>query len=144
MEEELTILNNTGIWELVDPPSGANIIGSKWVFKAKKDAVGNVVHYKVHLVAQGFSQVPGVNYFDTFAPVAKLVSIHAILAIATARNMEIHQINIKGAFLNGKLTDNECIYMWQPPGFIDSTHPLRVYHLKKMLYGLKQSGRRWY
>jgi len=113
IEEELTMLKNTSTWELVDPPSGANIIGSKWVFKAKKDAAGNVVHYKAHLVAQGFSQVPGVDYFDTFAPVAKLVSICAVLAIAAACNIEIHQIDIKGAFLNGKLTDNECIYMWQ-------------------------------
>jgi len=99
------------------------------------------VCYKAHLVAQGFSQVPGVDYFDTFAPVAKLASIRAVLAIAAARNMEIHQIDIKGAFLNEKLTDNECIYMQQPPSFIDSTHPLRVCHLKKTLYGLKQSGR---
>jgi len=85
---------------------------------------GNVVYYKVHLVAQGFSQVPGVDYFDNFAPVAKLASIHAVLAIVAARNMEIHQIDIKGAFLNGKLTDNECIYMRQPPSFIDSAHSL--------------------
>jgi len=144
MKEKLTMLNNTSIWELIDPPSGANIVGSKWVFNAKKDAAGNIVCYKACLVAQGFSQVPGVDYFDTFAPVAKLVSICAILAIAAACNMEIHQIDIKGAFLNGKLTDNECIYMWQPPGFINSAHPLQVCHLKKMLYGLKQSGRQWY
>jgi len=111
MEEKLTMLNNTSIWELVNPPSGANIVGSKWVFKAKNDMAGNVVYYKAHLVAQGFSQVPGVDYFDTFAPVAKLISIRAVLAITAACNMEIHQIDIKGAFLNGKLTDNECIYM---------------------------------
>jgi len=92
----------------------------KWVFEGKKDAVGNVVCYKAHLVAQGFSQVPGVNYFDTFVPVAKLASIHAVLAIAAAHNMEIHQINIKGAFLNRKLTDNKYIYMRQPSGFINS------------------------
>lgn len=144
MEEELTMLGDTGTWGLVDPPSGVNIVGSKWVFKAKKDAAGNVVRYKARLVAQGFSQVPGVDYFDTFAPVAKLASIRAVLAIAAARNMEIHQIDIKGAFLNGKLTDDERIYMRQPPGFIDSSFPRRVCHLKKTLYGLKQSGRRWY
>ena len=111
MEEELTMLGDTGTWELVDPPNNVNVVGSKWVFKAKKDAAGNVVRYKARLVAQGFSQVPGVDYFDTFAPVAKLASICAILAIAAARNMEIHQIDIKGAFLNGKLTDDERIYM---------------------------------
>lgn len=84
MDEEITMLKNTGTWELVDPPSGVNIVGSKWVFKAKKDAAGNVVRYKARLVAQGFSQVPGVDYFDTFAPVAKLSSIHTVLAIAAA------------------------------------------------------------
>jgi len=88
--------------------------------------------------------VPGVDYFNTFVPVAKLASIHAILAITATCNMEIHQIDIKGAFLNRKLTNNEYIYMWQPPDFINSTHSLRVCHLKKMLYDLKQSGRRQY
>ena len=84
MEEELTMLNNAGTWELIDPPTGVNIVGLKWVFKAKKDAAGNVICYKARLVAQGFSQVPGVDYFDTFAPVAKLASIRAVLAIAAA------------------------------------------------------------
>jgi len=77
------------------------------VFKAKKNAAGNVVCYKARFIAQGFSQVPGVDYFDTFAPVAKLASIHAVLTIAAACNMEIHQIDIKRAFLNGKLTNDE-------------------------------------
>ena len=79
--------------------------------KVKTDAVENVVCYKAHLVAQGFSQIPGIDYFDTFAPVAKLASICVVLAIATARNMEIHQIDIKGAYLNRKLTDDKQIYM---------------------------------
>jgi len=85
--------------------------------------------------------VPGINYFNTSAPVVKLTSIYAVLAIAAACNMEIHQIDINRAFLNRKLTDDKCIYIQQPPGFINSTYPLQVYHLKKMLYGLKQSGR---
>jgi len=83
----------------------------------KKDAVGNVVHYKAHLVAQGFSQVPGVDYFDMFAPVTKLASIRMVLTLAAAKDMEIHQIDIKGAYLNGELTDQETIYMAQPPGY---------------------------
>jgi hypothetical protein len=89
----------------------------KWVYHAKKDAAGNVICYKAHLVAQGFSQVPGVDYFDTFAPVAKLASIRAILAMAAAEDMELHQINIKGAYLNGELTEREKIFMQQPPGY---------------------------
>ena len=92
-------------------------MGSKWVFKVKKDASGNVVRYKACLVAQGFSQVPSVDYFDTFAPVARLASICAVLAIAADLDFEVHQIDIKGAYLNGILTDDETIFMCQLPGF---------------------------
>lgn len=131
-------------WELVDLPSSANIVGSKWVFRAKKDAAGNVVRYKARLVAQGFSQVEGIDYFDTFAPVATLASIRIVLAMAARSNLELHQIDIKGAYLNGTLTDDEVIYMRQPRGFESVDHPQKVCHLRKTLYGLKQSGRRWY
>jgi Reverse transcriptase (RNA-dependent DNA polymerase) len=98
--------------------------------------------YKACLVAQGFSQVPGVDYFDTFTPVAHLSSIHAVLSIAAVNDYEIHQINIKGAYLNGILTSDEVIFMKQPPGYTKS--PEKVCRLHKTLYGLKQSGRRWY
>ena len=144
IEEELKVLKEAGTWEIVDAPSGANIVGSKWVFRAKKDAAGNVVCYKAQLVAQGFSQVPGVDYFDTFAPVARLASIRAVLAVAAVNDYEIHQIDIKGAYLNGVLTASEVIYMRQPPGYAISGSQGRVCRLKKTLYGLKQSGRRWY
>lgn len=144
IEEELGMLTDAGTWELTEAPKGVNVVGCKWVFKAKKDAAGNVVRYKARLVAQGFSQVPGVDYFDTYAPVARLSSIRAVLAIAASKDMEIHQIDIKGAYLNGRLADNEIIYMKQPPGFHDSSHPGKVCRLVKTLYGLKQSGRRWY
>ena len=77
--EELKTLEEAGTWELVDLPAGANLVGSKWVFQVKKDASGHVVCFKARLVAQGFSQVPGVDYFDTFAPVAKLASIRTVL-----------------------------------------------------------------
>ena len=133
-----------GTWELVDVPAGANIVGSKWVFRAKKDTARNIVHYKAHLVAQGFSQVPGVNYFDTFAPVACLASIRAVLALAAVNDYEIHQIDIKGAYLNGKLTSDESIFMKQLPGYAAVGLETKVCHLLKTLYGLKQSGRHWY
>ena len=102
IEEELVVLDKAGTWKLVDAPPRANIVGSKWVFRAKKDAARNIVCYKARLVAQGFSQVLGVDYFDTFAPVAKLASIRTALAIAAVNDMEAHQIDIKGAYLNGK------------------------------------------
>lgn len=114
------------------------------MFRAKKDAAGNIVRHKARLVAQGFSQVPGVDYFDTYAPVAKLASIRTVLALAARLDLEIHQIDIKGAYLNGELTGNEVIYMRQPPGFASPEFPHRVCLLRKTLYGLKQSGRRWY
>jgi len=142
--EELTVLKEAGTWVLVDPPPGANIVGSKWVFRAKKDAAGNVVRKKARLVAQGFSQVPGIDYFDTFAPVARLATIRTVLALAARDNMELHQIDIKGAYLNGELTPGEVIYMRQPPGYESRDHPRHVCRLHKTLYGLKQSGRRWY
>ena len=129
---------------MVNSPPRANIIGSKWVFQAKKDAARHVVQYKAQLVAQGFSQVPGVDYFDTFAPVACLASIQAVLPIAAVNDLEIHQIDIKGAYLNRVLTSQEIIYMQQSPGYSDLDNPDKVCQLKKTLYGLKQSGRRWY
>ena len=109
----------------------------------KKDADGNVIQKKACLVAQGFSQVPGVDYFNTFAPVARLASICTIMALAAHDDMEMDQINIKGAYLNGELTPDEVIYMHQPPGYASRKYPQHVCKLLKTLYGLKQSGRRW-
>jgi Reverse transcriptase (RNA-dependent DNA polymerase)/Integrase core domain/GAG-pre-integrase domain len=144
INDELETLKRNGTWELTSAPDGANIIGSKWVFRAKKDAAGNVVRYKARLVAQGFSQVPGVDYFDTFAPVARLASIRAVLAMAADLDLELHQIDIKSAYLNGELTSNEQIYMRQPPGYHDHDAPKMVCRLSKAIYGIKQAGRRWY
>ena len=146
IEEELMTLRSAGTWEVVDEPVGVNVVGSKWVFKAKKDAAGNVVRYKARLVTQGFSQVPGVDYFDTFAPVARLASIRTVLAFVAAEDYETGQIDIKGAYLNGELTEEEVIFMRQPPGYeeVGADGRKRVIRLRKTLYGLKQAGRRWY
>ena len=137
-------MQKASTWELVYPPQGANIVGSKWVFHTKKDAAGNVVRYKAHLVAQGFSQVPGVDYFNTYTLVTKLASIHTVLTLAARQNLELHQVDIKGAYLNGELTDGKCISMRQRPGYANPTHPKWVCRLRKTLYGLKQSGCQWY
>lgn len=101
MEEELAMLKAAGMWKLEEVPEGVNMVGSKWVFKAKKDAAGKVVQYKACLVAQGFSQVPGVDYFDTYAPVTCLASIRTVLAFVATEDLETGQINIKGAYLTG-------------------------------------------
>ena len=144
IEDELGQLEVAGTWKLINAPEGANIVGSKWVFCAKKDTNGKVVCYKAHLMAQGFSQVPGVNYFDTFIPVARLSSIWVVLAITAVEDFEIHQIDIKGAYLNGVLTAEEMIYMKQLPGYSIPNSSGKVCCLQKTLYGLKQSGHRWY
>jgi transposase InsO family protein len=144
IRDEIKTLEDAGTWELTNLPNGANLVGSKWVFRIKKDATGRVVRYKAQLVAQGFSQVEGVDYFDTYAPVARLSSIRTILALAARLNLELHQIDIKGAYLNGVLTDNEVIYMRQPPGYPYPNSGGQVLRLQKTIYGLKQSGRRWY
>ena len=140
IEKEYTTLTDMGTWRLEAAPPGANIVGSKWTYKAKWDTSSAVIHKKACLVAQGFSQVPKVNYFNTFTPVAHLSSIHTVLALATYYDIKLHQIDIKGAYLNSELTSDETIYMRQPPSFISITHPKHVCCLVKTLYRLKQSG----
>ena len=144
IKEELATLKAAGTWRLEEAPPGANIIGSKWVLKVKKDAAGNIVHYKAHLVAQGFSQIGGIDYDDTYALVAKLASTHAIIAMANRLGFKMHQIDIKGAYLNSKLQDNEVLYMQHPLGYKSPDAGTRILRLVKTLYGLKQSGRHWY
>ena len=103
-----------------------------------------MIRHKARLVAQGFSQVEGVDYFDMYAPIVSLASLCIILALAAHMDLELHQIDIKGAYLNGKLTDDEQIYMCQPPGYPYPNTTGHVLQLRKMIYGLKQSGRCWY
>lgn len=144
IQEELGRLDKAGTWELVEKPEDANIVGSKWVFKIKKNAAGDIEKYRARLVAQGFTQVPGIDYFDTFAPVAKLTSIRSILAIAARNGWPVHQMDVKSAYLYGKLDEDERIFMAQPPGYHVPNSVGKVLRLRKAIYGLKQSGRRWY
>ena len=143
ISEELTTLCKAGTWKLEAPPSRANVISSKWVFKAKKDASRKVVQYKARLVAQGFSQVEGVDYFDTYAPVAKLASSRVVIMLANRMGWELHQVDVKGAYLNGELQPDEVLYMHHPPGYREDKSGC-VLRLLKSLYGLKQAGHRWY
>ena len=133
-------MNAAGTWRLEEALPGVNIIGCKWVLKAKKDAAGNVTRYKARLVAQGFSQIGGVDYNDTYAPMAKLASTRAIIAMANHLDMELHQVDIKGAYLNGVLNEDKVLYMAHPPGYKVPGAGTRILHLVKTLYGLKQSG----
>src|SRR5712692_9199296 len=137
IQEELATLKAAGTWKLEEAPPEANIIGSKWVFKAKKDTTGNITWYKARLVAQGFSQINGIDYNDTYAPVACLASSHAIIAMANCLHLELQQVDIKGAYLNGVLNEGEVLYMWHPPGYQPHDAGNRVLRLMKTLYGLK-------
>ena len=141
MQEELLSLKKHNTWELVDLPKGKNLVGCKWVYKTKRDANGEIDRFKARLVAQGFSQEQGVDYDEVFAPVARYDSIRSVLAVGTQLDLEIHQMDVRSAYLNGKL--EEEIFMKQPPGFVDKTHPHKVCKLNASLYGLKQSARCW-
>jgi hypothetical protein len=114
----------------------------KWVFRNKQDENGVIVRNKAILVAQGYTQVEGLDYDETFAPVARLEAIRILLAYATSHNIKLYQMDVKSAFLNGKI--NELVYVKQPPSFEDSKKPNHVYKLSKALYGLKQAPRAWY
>src|SRR5664279_4811254 len=143
MHDELNNFERNMVWKLVPRPKDCkNVIGTKWVFKNKQDANGIVIRNKARLVAQGFSQVEGVDFGETFAPVAHLESIRILLAYASHHNFKLQQIDVKSAFLNGPL--NELVYVKQPPGFDDPNYPDHVYKLDKALYGLKQAPRACY
>jgi len=144
ISKELATLKSACTWRLEEAPPRAIVIGSKWVFKAKKDAAGNITRYKARLITQGFSQIGGVDYNNTYAPVAKLMSSRTIITMANHLGLILHQVDIKGAYLNGVLHDNEILYMKQPPGYAAPGLGTRVLRLQKALYGLKQAGRRWY
>ena len=127
------------MWQLVPRPKDVNVIGTKWIFKNKFDEHGTVIRKKSRLVAQGYTQVEGVDFDETFAPIARLESIKILLAIACHLNFKLYQMDEKSAFLNGML--QEEVYVEQPKGFMDPYRPNDVYKLKRALYGLKQARR---
>ena len=144
IDVELGNLKAAGTWEVVERPHGTNVVDSKWVFRLKKDAKGEIVKWKARLVARGFTQIYGVDYFETFAPVARLSSVRSILAIAARNDWEIEMFDFHSAYLNGILDDGETIYMEQPPHHEVADRTRYVVKLRKSLYGLKQAGRKWY
>ncbi|GJZ06601.1 retrovirus-related pol polyprotein from transposon TNT 1-94 [Tanacetum coccineum] len=142
MQEELNQFIANDVWELVPQPRNMTIIGTKWVFRNKLDENGIVSRNKARLVAQGYNQQEGIDYDETYAPVARLESIRILLAYACALDFKLFQMDVKSAFLNGFI--NEEVYVAQPPGFIDFEKPDHVYKLKKALYGLKQAPKAWH
>ncbi|HEV7736248.1 MAG TPA: reverse transcriptase domain-containing protein, partial [Chlamydiales bacterium] len=142
MKEEIKSQQENGTWYLTDLPEGRKTIKCRWVFLTKRDLQGNPIRYKARLVAKGFTQQAGIDFEETFAPVARLDSLRFLLALAAALDWEIHQIDIKTAFLNGEL--EEEIYMEQPEGFVVEGQEDKAGRLVKSIYGLRQASRRWH
>ena len=141
IQSELTSLENLNTWTLVDSSSvhPHNVLSSKWVFKVKEDQFGNVIKFKARLVVKGYEQQKGIDFFDTFSPVARLTSIRTLLALSAHRGMLIHQMDVNTAFPNAAV--NEDIFMYPPDGL--HTPPNHILKLNKALYGLKQAPREW-
>ncbi|KAJ9536426.1 LOW QUALITY PROTEIN: hypothetical protein OSB04_un000384 [Centaurea solstitialis] len=142
MQEELNQFSALKVWRLVKRPQDKSIIDTKWLFKNKKDEHGTIVRNKARLVAKGYRQQEGIDYDQTFAPVARLEAIRMFLAYAAYKDFTVFQMDVKTAFLYGHL--KEEVYVTQPEGFVDPDHPDYVYILDKALYGLKQAPRAWY
>ncbi|GJT83409.1 putative ribonuclease H-like domain-containing protein [Tanacetum coccineum] len=142
MQEEIYEFKRLQVWELVPCPDKVMLIKLKWIYKVKTDEFGGVLKNKAILVTQVFRQEEGIDYEESFAPVARVEAIRIFVANATNKNITIFQTDIKMAFLNDKL--KEEVYVSQPEGFVDQDNPSHVYKIKKALYGLKQAPHAWY
>nr|GEZ96213.1 Gag-Pol polyprotein [Tanacetum cinerariifolium] len=128
---------NQYVWELVDRPLCTNVINLKWLWKNKRDEENTVIRNKSRLVAKGYAQKEGVDFEESFTPVARLEAIRLFITYAAQMSFTVYQMDVKTAFLYGPL--KEEVYVNQPDGFVDPYHPDQVYRLKKALYGLKQA-----
>ena len=142
MVEEMTALEKNNTWELSILPAGKKVVGCKWVFTIKHTPEGKIERYKARLVAKGYSQTYGVDYDETFAPVAKMNTIRTLISVAANYKWNLFQMDVKNAFLHGDL--QEEVYMEIPHGFNSKETEGKVCRLKKSLYGLKQSPRAWF
>ena len=141
VEEYDSIVRNSA-WEIFPRPEGKLVVGSRWIYKVKQDDNGSIEKYKAIFVAWGFSQIKGIDYEETFAPVARYSSIRTILALSAQMGWHIHQMDVKTVFLNGII--EEEVYNEQPEGFEIFSNKSHVCRLKRALYGLKQAPRAWY
>ena len=139
MKEEIVALHQNKTWILIPRSNDMNVIGCKWVYKTKLKADGTLERLKARLVAKGFNQIPGIDFLETFSPVVKPATIRIVLSIALSHNWDIRQLDVKNAFLHGKL--DKPVFMEQPPGFINEKYPHHVCKLDKALYRLKQAPR---
>jgi hypothetical protein len=142
MREELEALRKNQTWELTSLPEGKKAVGCKWVFTVKQSPEGKIDRYKARLVARGYSQTYGIDYDETFAPVAKMNTVRILISCASNFEWPLHQLDVKNAFLHGNL--QEEVYMEVPPGMVAAGNGGKVCKLKRALYGLKQSPRAWF
>ncbi|GJR75287.1 retrovirus-related pol polyprotein from transposon TNT 1-94 [Tanacetum coccineum] len=142
MQEGLNEFERLRVWELIPRPDKVMVITLKWIYKVKLDELGGILNNKAQLVARGYRQEEGIDFEESFAPIARLEAIRIFLAFSAHMNMVVYQMDVKTAFLNGNL--REEVYVSQPDGFVDKDNPNHVYKLKKALYGLKQAPRAWY
>ena len=142
INDEMDSLLSNGTWVLVDLPPSCKPIGCKWVFRIKYNTDGSLQIFKARLVAKGFRQNEGVDYFDTYALVARITSIRVLFDLASIYDLYIHQMDVKTTFLNGDL--DEEVYMEQPEGFVLPGNEKKVCKLVKSLYGLKQALKQWH
>jgi hypothetical protein len=142
MQEEIAAIEKNNTWQLVEKPNDKEPIGVKWVYKLKHNPDGSIQRAKARLVVKGYAQQPGIDYSETFAPVARLDTVRTIIAVAAQKGWNLYQLDVKSAFLNGEL--KEEVYVQQPQGFETPGQEEKVYKLKKALYGLKQAPRAWY
>ncbi|GKD84513.1 retrovirus-related pol polyprotein from transposon TNT 1-94, partial [Tanacetum coccineum] len=142
MLKEIEAIEKNSTWELVDAPVNKNIVGLKWLFRTKYNADGSIQKHKARLVAKGYSQEQGIDYEETFSPVARFETVRIFLALAAQLKLPVYQFDVKSAFLNGDL--DEEVYVSQPQGFVTGDSENKVYKLNKALYGLKQAPRAWY
>nr|GEX28840.1 integrase, catalytic region, zinc finger, CCHC-type, peptidase aspartic, catalytic [Tanacetum cinerariifolium] len=142
MQEELNEFERLEVWELVPRQNKVMVITLKWIYKVKLDELGGILKNKDRLVTLGYRQEKGINFEESFAPVARLEAIRIFLAYVAHKNMVVYQMDVKTTFFNGNL--REEVYVSQPDGFVDQDNPNQLYKLKKALYGLKQASRAWY
>ncbi|GKF95197.1 retrovirus-related pol polyprotein from transposon TNT 1-94, partial [Tanacetum coccineum] len=141
MQEELKEFERLRVWELLPRLDKVMVITLKWIYKVKLDELGGILKNKARLV-HGYRQEEGIDFEESFAPVARLEAIRIFLAFAAHINMVVYQMHVKTAFLNGNLRKE--VYVSQPDGFMDPDNPNHVYKRKKAIYGLKQASRAWY
>jgi hypothetical protein len=141
--EEMSSLQVNDVFELV-PPSEVKSLSTRWVFALKTDGNVAIIKYKARFCVRGFSQVAGVDYFETFSPMLKNKSVRILLSMANKNGWDVHQLDVKTAYLHSPIGDEAIIHVYPPEGFRSIEHPKYIWKLKKALYGLKQSARKWW